>query len=105
MFPSDEDGQILKMLYDEGIDFNLEHNIDFFIACPSEKDAINIINDLSKKEFSCEAFYDEESQEWSSIVYISAKLQYNTIVEIQSILNKIALPHGGYSDGWGVMVD
>lgn len=33
-FPKDEDGQVLNMLYKQGVDFNKKHIVDFFIAIP-----------------------------------------------------------------------
>ena len=33
-FPNDEDGQVLKMLYKEGVDFKELQNVDFFVAVP-----------------------------------------------------------------------
>ncbi len=35
-FPKDEDGQVLNMLYKQGVDFNKKHIVDFFIAIPDQ---------------------------------------------------------------------
>ncbi|WP_430000485.1 ribonuclease E inhibitor RraB [Metabacillus fastidiosus] len=36
-FPNDDDGQVLKMIYNEGIDFNEPQHVDFFVAVPDKK--------------------------------------------------------------------
>lgn len=42
-FPKDEDGQVLNMLYKQGIDFNKKYIADFFIAIPDQGNGGKII--------------------------------------------------------------
>lgn len=36
-FPNDEDGQVLKMLYKQGVDFKERQNIEFSVSVPDKK--------------------------------------------------------------------
>lgn len=42
-FPNDADGDALKRLYDDGVDFKKQHNIDFFVVAPDFENGEKII--------------------------------------------------------------
>ena len=104
-FPNDEDGQVLKMLYKEGIDFKKQQNVDFFVAVPDEKRGEAVLNVLSENGFNCELEQDDETKEWTCYCFVKMLLIYEDIVNIQKRLDELSKPYDGYSDGWGVMVD
>ena len=103
-FPQDEDGLVLQELQDEGIDFNVLHDIDFFITAPSEKAANELKAAIEEADFSAEAAFDEEVQAWTVFVYISTYLDYDIIQEIKETLDAIAKPFDGAYDGWAVLL-
>jgi hypothetical protein len=104
-FPKDEDGQVLKMLYKEGADFKKPQNIDFFIAVPDKMSGESILKALRDEGINCELEQDDESEEWTCYCFIKMLLVYEDIIDIQKLLDEKSKPHGGYSDGWGVMAD
>jgi hypothetical protein len=104
-FPNDEDGQVLKMLYKEGVDFKEPQNVDFFVAVPDKSSGEAVLKALRDEEFSCELEQDDETGEWTCFCFIQMLLNYDDIIDIQKLLDELSKPYGGYSDGWGVMVE
>jgi hypothetical protein len=104
-FPDDPNGEALKSLYKEGLDFRKSHSVEFFIAVP-DKDSGDRLTDILKAEgFNCFLEQDDETDEWSCCTSKNMLLDYDAIVEIQNRLDHLSKPHGGFSDGWGVFVD
>lgn len=104
-FPDDANGQALKSLYKEGLDFRKAHSVEFFIAVP-DKNSGEVLTDVLKAEgFNCFLEQDDETDEWSCCTSKNMLLDYDKIVEIQNKLDSLSKPHGGFSDGWGVFVD
>lgn len=103
-FPQDEDGLVLQELADEGVDFNVLHDIDFFVGAPSEKAANDIKAAIEEADFSAEVAFDEEVNDWTVFVYVSAHLDYDILKEIQETLDALAKPYDGFSDGWAVLL-
>ncbi|KKI91348.1 cytoplasmic protein [Bacillus sp. SA1-12] len=104
-FPKDEDGQVLKMLYKEGVDFKQLQNVDLFISVPDKKSGEAVLKALSEEGFHCEVEQDDETEEWTCFCYVKMLLIHEDIVNIQKRLDELSKPYGGYTDGWGVMVD
>jgi hypothetical protein len=104
-FPNDEDGQVLKMLYKEGIDFKKPQNVDFFVAIPDKRSGEAVLKVLRNAGFNCELEQDNETEEWTCYCFVKILLNYQDIIDIQKQLDELSKPYDGYSDGWGVMVD
>lgn len=104
-FPKDEDGQVLKMLYKEGVDFNKSQNVDFFVAIPDKKSGEAVLKALSDDGFNCELEEDDETKDWTCYCFVNMLLVHKDIVNIQKRLDEISQPYDGYSDGWAVMVE
>lgn len=104
-FPNDEDGQVLKMLYKNGVDFKKPQDVDFFVAVPDKKSGEAVLKALSDEGFHCELEQDEETEDWTCYCFVKMLLIHEEIVNIQKRLDELSEPFGGYSDGWGVMVD
>jgi hypothetical protein len=104
-FPKDEDGQVLKMLYKKGVDFNKPQDVDFFVAVPDKMSGDTVLKILSDNGFNCELEQDDESKEWTCYCIKKMLLKYEAIIDIQKRLDELSKPYGGYSDGWGLMVE
>ncbi|MFB5284874.1 ribonuclease E inhibitor RraB [Peribacillus sp. Hz7] len=104
-FPSDDDGQVLKMLYKEGVDFKEPQNVDFFVAVPDKSSGESVLKSLRDEGFSCELEQDDETEEWTCFCLIKMLLNYDDIIDIQKRLDELSKPYDGYSDGWAVMVE
>ncbi|MEE1131485.1 MAG: ribonuclease E inhibitor RraB [Caryophanon sp.] len=103
-FPQDEDGLVLQELQDEGVDFTVLHDIDFFVGAPSEQAANSIKAAIEEAEFSAEVAFDEEVDTWTVFVYVSTYLDYDVLKEIQETLDALAKPLDGFYDGWAVLL-
>lgn len=104
-FPNDANGEALRSLYKDGIDFKKQQSVDFFVAVPDKKTGEKLMIVLKEEGFNCFLDQDDETDEWACCCSKRLLLNYNTVVEIQNTLDKISKPHGGFSDGWGVFVD
>jgi hypothetical protein len=95
-FPDDANGQALKSLYKDGIDFKKSHSVEFFIAVPDKK-AGELLTDILKAEgFHCFLEQDDETDEWSCCTSKNMLLDYDAIVGIQNRLDHLSKPHGGF---------
>ncbi|WP_316569339.1 ribonuclease E inhibitor RraB [Neobacillus sp. YIM B06451] len=104
-FPDDADGQVLKNLYEDGVDFKQPQNVDFFVAVPDKESGEAILKLLREDGFNSELEQDEKSEEWTCYCFVRMLLNHQDIIDIQKRLDELSEPFGGYSDGWGVMVD
>jgi hypothetical protein len=117
-FPNDEDGAVLKLLHDNGVDLSKAINIEFAVHSPDEAASKTIEQAMIAKGYNAEIFYDEgeleegeevtpENEEfapsWSVYTEISMIPEHGEILRIQKELDDISLPFGGKSDGWGVL--
>lgn len=105
VFPNDEDGQVLKMLYKQGVDFKEPQNVDFLVAVPDKKNGKAILETLRSDGFNCELEQDEETEEWTCYCFITMLLNYEEIIDIQKRLDELSKPYDGYTEGWGLMVN
>ena len=105
VFPNDEDGQALKMLYKQGVDFKEPQNIDFVVAVPDKKNGKAVLETLRSHGFNCELEQDEETEEWTCYCFITMLLNYEEIIDIQKRFDELSKPYDGYTEGWGLMVN
>lgn len=104
-FPNDADGDALRSLLKDGLDFKRQHVVEFFVAVPDENTGLKLSQVLKTEGFNCFLDQDDETDEWSCCCSRKMKLEYVELVKIQKKLDQISQPHGGYADGWGVFVD
>lgn len=104
-FPNDEDGQVLKMLYKQGVDFNEPQDVEFFIAVPDKQSGEAVLKSFKDDGLICELEQDDETEEWTCYCLMKMLLNYEEIIDIQKRLDGLSIPYGGQTDGWGVMID
>ena len=104
-FPKDADGEALQSLYKDGLDFNKQQSVEFFVAVPDQATGEKLSQVLKKEGFNCFLEQDDETEEWACCYSKRMLLNYNELINIQKKLTILSKPHGGYSDGWGVFVD
>jgi hypothetical protein len=104
-FPNNADGNALQSLYKDGVNFKKPQAVEFFVAVPNRATGEKLSQILKGEGFNCFLEQDDETEEWACSCSKKMLLNYNEIVKIQTELNNISKPHGGYSDGWGVFVD
>ncbi|GAA5506788.1 ribonuclease E inhibitor RraB [Novipirellula caenicola] len=120
-YPEDADGAVLANLQSLGVDMSAPLLIEFAVDAPDEASAHRIEKALMAKQYETEVYYDsgepEEGEEaaedddeefgpaWTVYVNVTMVPEYDKIMQIQAELDELSKPHGGRSDGWGVMVD
>jgi hypothetical protein len=105
MFPNDVDGQVLKSLKRDGVNFSQPQDVDFHIMCADEESLQATLTVLHQNDFQVEGFYDEEDDDWYCTIQINMLLEYQPIMDRQEMLNELVKPFGAYCEGWGVLVD
>ncbi|WP_372720856.1 ribonuclease E inhibitor RraB [Novipirellula sp.] len=121
-YPEDADGAVLANLQSLGVDMSAPLLIEFAVDAPDEASAHRIEKALLAKQYETEVYYDsgepdeddeeelEEDDEefgpsWTVYVNVTMVPEYDEIIRIQAELDELSKPHGGRSDGWGVMMD
>ncbi len=119
-FPDDADGAVLAELASHGIDLSQPLLIEFPVAVADEATAAIVSKAIAEEGYDYEVEYDEgepnadgiidpDDEEYGSTwtVYASVRMipEYDEIIRIQEDLDRIARPLGGFSDGWGVLMD
>ncbi|MFT4515830.1 MAG: hypothetical protein ACI89X_003936 [Planctomycetota bacterium] len=128
IFPDDDDGDVLKSLAEAGVDLSKSLEIEFHVAVPDEESGKKVAAAVQAGGYKCELVFDEgepedgeaeeggESHEdqdvgsdefgpmWTVHVPIDLVPEHQRIVEIQAELEGFSKPHGGGSDGWGVVI-
>lgn len=104
-FPNDADGEALRSLYKDGVDFKKQQSVEFFVAVPDQVKGQKLTQVLKEAGFNCFLEQDDETDEWACCCSRRMLLNYNELVKVQKELNNLSKPHGGFSDGWGVFVD
>lgn len=105
MFPKDEDGQTLKMLYQSGVNFEQQHEVDFFIAVSNQADGEAFQKALEREGMQNSLEYDRENNEWTCYYSKKMYLRYEDIINIQTKINELGKPYNAYVDGWGTFAE
>jgi hypothetical protein len=102
VFPDDENGNVLRRMYEDGDDLSQPRDIDFTVVLP-DSDAV--------QEFGS-YFYHHGLQvkakknntvpelPWGVVVTINMLPSYDDITAFEQKLEKVAVPLGGRNDGW-----
>lgn len=119
-FPDDNDGGLLQMLAEHGVDLTVPMDLEFGVQCPDEAAALQIEALLQGAGYTAHALYDqgdledgeamtEENRDawpyWAVVAFIKMVPEYDEIVRIQAHLHSLAAPLGGESDGWGAVIE
>ncbi len=119
-YPDDADGAVLADLAARGIDMAQPLDIEFPVVAPNEESANSIAKALTEAGYDTHIEFDEgepdedgvidpDDEEFGPIwdVYVNRRMipEYSEIMRIQADLDRVTIPLGGKSDGWGVMLD
>lgn len=110
-YPEDVDGDVLRMIAEDGNDMTKPMEVDFHVATATEESAEKVAEAADKLGYETfidfddgedEEDLDEEVTEpWTCTCRKTMLLEYDAIMAAQAELDEIARPLGGYSDGWG----
>lgn len=112
-YPDDVDGEVLKIIADDGNDMSKPMEVDFHVAAPTEEVAEKIAEAAEKLGYETFIDFDDGSDDedldeeitepWTCTCQKNLILTYDSVMAAQSELDAIARPIGGYADGWGTM--
>lgn len=110
-YPDDLDGEVLRMIADDGHDMAQPMDVDFHVAAATEEDADKIAEAADKLGYEPTVDFDDGSDDpdieeeitepWTCTCRKNMVLEYDAIMAAQAQLDEIARPIGGYADGWG----
>ncbi len=110
-FPDDLDGEVLRMIADDGNDMTQPMDVEFHVATATEEDADKIANAAEKLGYDIDVNFDDGSEDdevedeitepWTCSCRKTMLLEYDAIMAAQAELDELARPLGGYADGWG----
>ena len=75
-------------------------SIDFAVAVPDATAGEAFAERATLAGFSIKLDQDEPSGEWTCYCTKTMRATYEGVVAVQSELDLLARPFGGYSDGW-----
>jgi hypothetical protein len=112
------DRDAVARLVEAGVDVSKPQSIDFHIAATSDESATRILSALESLGYNASIYRDEGEPDesgfidprdpefgpsWTVTAVITLLPTVSELIRVQSQLNEIARPLGGYSDGWGMM--
>ena len=102
-FPNDENGQVLRRMFDGGDALTQARVVDFCFVFPDREAALAFLRDVEDRTLeTCLSWYQEKSM-WEVIVKRHMIPQHATIRAMESMLTQKAENLGGKPDGWGCM--
>ena len=110
-YPDDIDGQVLRMIADDGNDMSQPMEVEFHVAAATENAAESIAIAAEKLGYETLIDFDDGKDDpdvdedvtepWTCTCRKTMLLEYDAVMAAQAQLDKIAQPEGGYADGWG----
>ncbi len=103
-FPADENGDVLRRMQSQGVNFAKARDIDFNHVFESEEKAkcfLEAVRKLGYLKSSDE--FEKETRAWGVLVKILSLPTHSGITEEESKLDSLARQFGGRADGWGSM--
>ena len=110
-YPGDLDGDVLRMIAEDGTDMSQPMDVEFHVPAATEDIAEKIAAAAEKLGYETfvdfdngeddEDLGDEITEPWTCTCRKTMLLEYAAIMAAQAELDEIARPMGGYADGWG----
>lgn len=109
-YPDDVDGEVLRMIAEDGNDMTQPVDVQFHVAAATEETAEQIAQAAEKLGYEPAIDFDdgedaeddeEITEPWTCTCTKNMLLEYDGIMAAQAELDEIARPLGGYADGWG----
>ena len=103
IFPDDADGDALRRVAENGVDFTRPMIIDFAVAIPDESTGKAIALKAIEIGYKTNVDQDSESGVWTCYCSKAMFAKYGDVINCQLELDKIAVAYGGFADGWGTV--
>ncbi len=102
-FPDDENGDVLRRMYDGGDDLSRPRIIDFCFIFPERHRALAFAGIVDDRDLEICISYYEEREMWQAIVKRHMIPTHGDITALELRLAAHAESVGGEPDGWGCM--
>lgn len=110
-YPDDLDGEVLRMIAEDGHDMTQPMDVEFHVAVGTEEAAEKVAEAAVALGYEAfidfddgsedEEIEDEITEPWTCTCRKTMVLEYAPIMAAQAELDGIARPMGGFADGWG----
>ncbi len=101
--PNDENGTVLRRMYESGDTLQRPRIIDYCFAFPERSQALDFAALVTERDFEVCISYYEEREMWQAIVKKYMIPEHSAIGRIEADLTSRAKSVGGEADGWGCM--
>ncbi|MEN6451636.1 MAG: ribonuclease E inhibitor RraB [Thermoguttaceae bacterium] len=103
VFPNDENGEVLRLMFEDGDDLSKPRIIEFCFAFPDRNKAIEFAAMVDERDLEvCISVYRERKC-WQAIVKRHMVPTHRRITKLEQTLTERAASVGGNGDGWGCM--
>jgi len=96
----DDTGIAIREIISNGVNIERTMDIDFFIDIQDEEDGNKIASEIKEKGFNTSLEYDKEEKAWTCYCTKNMFLDYEAIIEIESLLDNVAKKYNGKIDGF-----
>ncbi len=103
-FPNDENGRVLRRMYDDGDDLSRSRIVDFCFVFPNREQALAFVRAVADETIfeTCLSWYGKDAK-WEVIVKRDMVPDHAIITAMESALTSKAIKVDGRADGWGCM--
>jgi hypothetical protein len=102
-FPDDENGNVLRGMYEDGDDMSQPRDIDFTVVLPNS----DAVQDFGSRFYNLGLQVKSKKigtvpeLPWDVSVTVNMLPSYEEITAFEQKLEQVAKPLGGRNDGWG----
>ena len=106
-FPTDDNGQILAEMHQEGVDLTKTHTLDFFILFEKIGDADKFAKVISEDDLAPNTKQQKcpDTGVFEVLVSVEMVPDHQLITDLENYLESVANPLNGYGDGWGILAE
>jgi len=101
-FPDDENGHVLRTMYQRGGDLSKPREVDFYFVFPTTEIAQAFAGEVGVKiGLTGSVAPYEERNLWEVTITNKMIPTHSAITALETSLTQLAKSYGGESDGWG----
>jgi len=103
-WPNDADGDALRRIWSDGVDFSKLHLIDFqvdFNKWPPSNEALQILHNFQKVRLIHTGEHEDGYVEISMLM----RLGYDEVIGMEKLLTILLREYSGFCECWGMMAE
>src|SRR5262245_56593301 len=102
-YPHDENGDVLRQMYEAGMDMSAEHEIDLWHLFDDQDDAEEMVRRVGTMGIQARMKENRDSDAWDVQCIVPMVPTHAAITEMERKLAEVADECGGHPQGWGVL--